>query len=126
VNQYYCDIVGYTREELLARTFFAITHPDDRETSRSALQGMLNGEMQNYMAEKRHIHKDSSCVWVQLTSSLICDPAGTPKYFISIFQDITARKLAEVERTQLLAREQAARAEAHTNEIALREANQRM
>src|SRR5437868_3259587 len=62
VNQYYCDIVGYTREELLARTFFWITHPDDREASRLALQRMLNGEMRNYMAEKRYLRKDGSCV----------------------------------------------------------------
>jgi PAS domain S-box-containing protein len=126
VNQYYCDIMGYTREELLDRTFFWITHPDDCEASRLALQRMLNGEMRNYMTEKRYLHKNGSCVWVQLTSSLIHDSAGMPKYFISIFQDITPRKLAEAERAQLLAREQAARAEAHTNEVALQEANQRM
>lgn len=126
VSQYYCDIVGYTREELLNRTFFWITHPDDREASRLALQRILNGEMRNYMAEKRYLRKDGSCVWVQLTSSLIHDPAGMPKYFISIFQDITTRKLAETEHAQLLVREQAARAESHTNEVALQEANQRM
>ena len=126
VSQYYCDIVGYTREELLDRTFFWITHPDDREASRLALQRMLDGEMQNYMAEKRYLRKDGSYLWVQLTSSLIRDPAGKPKYFISIFQDITARKLAEAERAQLLAREQAARAASHTNEVTLQEANQRM
>jgi PAS domain S-box-containing protein len=126
VNQCYCDIVGYTREELLDRTFFWITHPDDREASRSALQRMLNGEMQNYRAEKRYLHKDGSCIWTQLTSSLIRDPAGTPKYFISIFQDITARKLAEAERAQVLAREQVALTEVHSSEKALREAKQRM
>src|SRR5690242_6318532 len=126
VNQCYCDIVGYTREELLVRTFFAITHPDDREAGRVALQRMLNGEMQNYKTEKRYIRKDGSCVWVQLTSSLIRDPAGKQKCFIAIFQDITVGKLAEMERTQLLAHEQAARAEACANETTLREANQRM
>lgn len=126
VNQCYCDILGYTREELLTRTFFSITHPDDLEACLSAFQRMLNGDVQNYTIEKRHIHKNGSYTWVQLTSSLIRDPAGVPKYFISIFQDITARKLAEVERAQLLVREQAARAEAHGNEIALREVNQRM
>src|SRR5947209_2925275 len=126
VSQYYCYIVGYTREELLDRNFFWITHPDDREASRLALQRMLDGEMQNYMAEKRYLRKDGSYLWVQLTSSLIRDPAGKPKYFISIFQDITARKLAEAERAQLLVREQAARAESHTNEVTLQEANQRM
>jgi PAS domain-containing protein len=29
VNQKFCDITGYTREELLERTFQDITHPDD-------------------------------------------------------------------------------------------------
>jgi two-component system, cell cycle sensor histidine kinase and response regulator CckA len=97
VNQRLCDIVGYTRDELLARTFQDITHPDDLDVDLVALRQLLAGELQSLSREKRYLHKDGSIVWIDLTVSILRDLAGAPKSFIAVVQDITARKQLEQE-----------------------------
>jgi PAS domain S-box-containing protein len=95
VNQRLCEIVGYTTEELLAHTFQDITHPDDLELDLSHVGRLLAGEVPHYDLEKRYRRKDRSFVWVQLTVALVRKPSGEPDYFISVLEDITARKQAE-------------------------------
>ena len=101
VNQRLCDIVGYTRDELLAKTFQDITHPDDLGTDLGFVRQMLAGEIQTYTLEKRYWRKDGSLVWINLTVSLVREPAGTPHYFIKVIEDIHARKQAEAALRQL-------------------------
>jgi PAS domain S-box-containing protein len=113
VNQRFCDIVGYTREELLAQTFQDITHPDDLQANLECLCRLLTGELQTCTTEKRYIRKDGSLVWAHLTLSLVRDASGLPQYFISVIEDISGRKrIIEEERTQPLASDQTAPAEA--------------
>ena len=98
VNQRLCDIVGYTRDELLTRTFQDITHPDDLALDLPAQRRQLfAGEIQTLALEKRYLHKDGSVVWVELTVSMLREPSGEPKYQIAVVQDITARKQLEQE-----------------------------
>lgn len=103
VNQEICRIVGYTREELLARDFQSITHPEDLERDVASVQRMLARKIQMHAIEKRYLHKDGHPVWCQLNVSLVWNPDGTPRHFISQIQDITQRKQAEAERSRLLA-----------------------
>jgi hypothetical protein len=98
VNQRFCDIVGYSCEELMATTFTAITHPDDLEADLLARRRMLAGEINTHLMEKRYHRKDGSVVWVNMTVSLMRNVDGSPDYFISIIEDISARKRAETER----------------------------
>jgi len=95
VNQRLCDIVGYDREELLTKTFGDITHPDDLEQDLGALRRMLAGEVETYLREKRYYRKDGSVVWVNLTVSMVRKADGAPDYFVSLIEDITARKRTE-------------------------------
>lgn len=96
VNQKLCDIVGYTQQELLERTFQDITYPEDLDADLEYVRQMLAGEIQTYSMEKRYICKDSSPVWINLTGSLVREPMGEPKYFIAVVQDISDRKRAEL------------------------------
>jgi PAS domain S-box-containing protein len=100
VNHKLCEIVGYTREELAARTFQDITHPDDLEADLASLRQLLAGHISTYSMEKRYFHKDGSIVWIELTVSLVREPSGEPKYFISVVEDVCAKKRAEVELRQ--------------------------
>ena len=95
VNQKICDIVGYTREELLARTFQDITHPDDLEIDLGYVHKMLAGEIPAYSMEKRYLRKSGEVVWVNLSVALVRHADGSPDYFISVIEDISARKQAE-------------------------------
>jgi PAS domain S-box-containing protein len=95
VNHALCEITGYSPEELTARTFQAITHPDDVEADVAASGRLTRGEILRYRTEKRYLRKDGSAVDVQLNVSVLRSPSGAPLYYISQIEDITERKHAE-------------------------------
>jgi PAS domain S-box-containing protein len=104
VNQRLCNIVGRTRDEMLASTIKEITHPEDIDLDLANIREVLAGTITTYSKEQRYIHKAGSFVWVNLTVSLMREPNGQPRHFISVVEDISARKRAE-EKEQRLARE---------------------
>jgi len=95
VNDRLCDIVGYSREELLALTFQDITHPEDLEADLQLARDVLAGTRDSYSMDKRYLRRDGTVVWVTLTVALARDEQDDADYFISIVQDISARKAAE-------------------------------
>jgi len=101
VNQKFCDIVGYTREELLKMSYQDITHPDDLAADLDLVGKALAGEIETYSLEKRYVRKDQAVIWINLTASLVRTDSGEPRYFISIVQDITARLKVERESAEL-------------------------
>jgi PAS domain S-box-containing protein len=101
VNDKLCAMVGYSRDELLKLTFQDITHPEDLEKDLDFVRQVLSGEIQNYSMEKRYLCKDHSLVWINLSVSLVRTAAGAPLHFISVVQDITERKRAELEAQEL-------------------------
>lgn len=112
VNRSLCEIVGFSEGELLTKNFQDITHPEDLGTDLEQANRLLAGEIRTYEMEKRYVHQRGHLVWVLLSASLVSDPDDRPLYFVTQIQDITERVRARAEREQLLAREQAARAEA--------------
>ena len=95
VNQRLCDIVGYAREELLAHSFQDITHPDDLDRDLDHLRRLAAEEIPSYSIEKRYLRKDGAIVWINLTVALVRKDSGEPEYFISVIEDISARKRSE-------------------------------
>lgn len=94
-NRKLCEIVAYPREELLARTFQEITHPDDLAADLDNVRRMLAGEIASYAMEKRYLRKNGETVWINLTVGLIWKTDRTPDYFVSVVEDISARKASE-------------------------------
>jgi PAS domain S-box-containing protein len=105
VNRRLCEDIGYSEEELLARTFQEITHSDDLDAELKYVNEMLSGEIESYALEKRYIRKDRSRVWVNLTVSVARDLSGKPEYFIQVAEDITRRKDAQLVLGTLTPRE---------------------
>ena len=97
VNDRLCDIVGYEESELLGLTFQDITHPDDLANDLAQLERLRAREIDRYSLEKRYLRKDGQVIWVNLAVSLIFNDDGTPNHFVSIVEDIDARKSAERE-----------------------------
>ncbi len=95
VNERLCDIVAYSRDELLGMTFQDISHPDDLEADLACVAQLLAGERDSYALEKRYRRKDAALVWVNLTVSLVRHADGSPHHFIAVVEDIQRRKEAE-------------------------------
>ena len=95
INQKYCDIVGYSREEMTGKTFQEITHPDDLAADLENMSLLLAGETLTFSMEKRYFRKDGRIVWVNLTVSPMWGLDEEPDYHIAVVEDITAHKEAE-------------------------------
>ncbi|UWU77881.1 PAS domain S-box protein [Bradyrhizobium huanghuaihaiense] len=95
VNQQLCRLTGYTASELLGRTIFEETLPEDVAEDRAQFHRQLAGEFDRYSIEKRIVRKDGGYIWAAVTSSSIRDAAGRFLYAVRLQHDITDRKRAE-------------------------------
>ena len=95
VNSKLCSIVGYSQEEIRGMTFQDITHPDDLDADIALVKQVLSGGIDTYSIEKRYIRKTGEHIWVRLTVSLVRGENREPQYFISMVEDIQARKDSE-------------------------------
>ena len=95
LNQKFCDMLGYSRDELLGKTVREITHPDDYGQGTRYRAEVTHGDAQSRSGEKRFLRKDGSVMWVRRTMSSVYDEAGNPQYVISVVEDITERKAVE-------------------------------
>jgi PAS domain S-box-containing protein len=94
-NDRYCQMLGYSPDEMRLKTLTEITHPDDRDEALSGRRRLLAGEISSHTMEKRYVRKDQSIFWASLYRSLVRDRDGAPKYFIAVVEDISERKKAE-------------------------------
>ena len=101
VNRSLCQITGYTEAELLRTDFQTITHPEDLARDVDLAHQVLAGEIPGYQMEKRYVRKNGSLVWVLLHVSRIEATADSPAYFVSVVEDISARKAAELRMQSL-------------------------
>jgi PAS domain S-box-containing protein len=109
VNRKYCQMLGYSEQELLRLTLYDVTHPDDREASHVKMDSSFTGGPEEYSIEKRYMRKDGAIIWALVNWTIVRDAEGRPLLSVANIQDITARKQAEAEREELLLRERAAR-----------------
>jgi diguanylate cyclase (GGDEF)-like protein/PAS domain S-box-containing protein len=93
VNQRYCELTGYTNEELQEKTVLEITAPDDRQRHQERYES-LSEQGLSFSLEKRYLCRDGSLLWVNLTASAIRDVNGELMYLIGIIEDIDERKQA--------------------------------
>ncbi len=95
LNSRFCEITGYTMDELLNMNYVDITHPDDLKIDEDCISKVLNDESDSFTIEKRYIHKDGHNVWVTLYSNVLRDEKRNVKSAIAVIDDITARKNIE-------------------------------
>jgi len=104
INQAFCQITGYTEQELVARDFPSITHPDDLPRNMDLMRQILAGIIPTYVIEKRYLHKQGGAVWVRISVSLLRDSKRQPQHMIALVEDITERKQAEESLRELSGR----------------------
>ena len=93
VNRAFCELVGYSPEELKALTFRDITHPEDLALNISLGQRLEDGK--SFQMEKRYCHKDGSVVWANATVSPFRDEKGAMVRSLGIIENITEQKKVE-------------------------------
>ena len=95
VNNSFCQLIGYTNEELLTKTWMKITHPEDIKTSLNYAQDLVSGKIPSFRNVHRLLHKKGNSIWVDLTVVVLRDQEGNPIYVVGDIVDITERVLAE-------------------------------
>ncbi len=95
VNRAYCNLLGYTEQELLEISHYDVISPGDLPPSLSLVRQLLSGEIPGFILEKQFVRKDRTLVWVKNSVSLRRDDAGNPLNIVGITEDITERKKAE-------------------------------
>jgi PAS domain S-box-containing protein len=101
VNDALCDLLGYSREELMEITWPEITHPDDLAENLRLFEAALSGTGSDaYTMDKRFIRKDGGVIHTIICGECVRKPDGAPDYFLVLVQDITERKTAVEELRQ--------------------------
>jgi diguanylate cyclase (GGDEF)-like protein/PAS domain S-box-containing protein len=95
LNKKYCDITGYSEQEMRAITFREITHPEDLGLDHQQRRDLIAGAISEFTVEKRYIRKDGSVVWVILSVSPLWRAGQEPGTSLAVVRDVTKRKQAE-------------------------------
>lgn len=116
INDEYCRILGYPREELLQKTWAELTYPEDMKANQALFEETLAGKTEAFTLDKRMIRRDGGVINTTVSARCVRAADGTPDYFVSLLLDTT-------EREQAIEREQRARAEYTLQLIASQEAD---
>jgi PAS domain S-box-containing protein len=95
VNQKVCELMGYEAADLLGRSIFDETSPQDVAQDLAQFRRQVAGEIDGYTIEKRLARKDGSYVWAEVTSSSVRDASGNFVYAVRVQHDISKRRETE-------------------------------
>ena len=101
VNDYLCNLLGYSHQELLRMTWMSVSHPDYIDESLTYMKELLSHEINNFSLKQKVFNKEGNLLWVNISIVLINDADGQPKYVHGDIIDIT--KSREAERTMQMA-----------------------
>jgi PAS domain S-box-containing protein len=96
VNSYFCQLTGYTQDELRSMRVQDIVFPDDRAADLAGMRRLQSGEIGSYSTVKRYLRKDGSVVWAEVNRALVRDETGRA-LIVATVHDMTAQRKAEAE-----------------------------
>jgi PAS domain S-box-containing protein len=100
VNKALSRVLGYSVDELLTKSFSDVTYPDDLAADLAKFELMREGKIDSYEVEKRNVRKDGAIIWARKTVGCVRKGDGSIDYFVSVIEDISARKQAEKEHRE--------------------------
>lgn len=90
--------LGYSDEEMRAKPFVDLVHPDDRRRTEAETSGLFEGGVETVGFENRYLAKDGSWHWLRWSSTLSADES----LVYARATDVTELKRIESEREDLL------------------------
>lgn len=97
VNDRFCGMLGYSREELVGRSWSDFVHPEDLPKNIPVITAAIEGRLDQWSYDKRFIRKDGSIVHVTTSGACVRKGDGAVDYFLVLHQDITERTRSEGE-----------------------------
>ncbi|MGZ5091585.1 MAG: PAS domain-containing protein, partial [Burkholderiales bacterium] len=95
VNRKFADMLGYTVDELRRLGPADVGGKEHATGWPKRKRALLTGASREVTSEKQYVRRDGKTLWVSVVTSLISDESGKPQHFISVIQDISARRGAE-------------------------------
>jgi len=99
-NRAFCEMLGYTAEELQKKTWVDVTHQNEVSTNIAFRERLLRGDIPNFQMQNRYLAKTGQVVHAQLQMTLIKDEQDRPLHFISQVLNLTALKETQGELTR--------------------------
>ena len=95
-NRAFYDLLGYDVDEPVDVGIGALVYPEDADATSTQFRDLLNGDCDNYHAERRYRKKDGEPIWVLAKASAIRDEqTGAAQYAIVQAINIDRQKRAE-------------------------------
>jgi PAS domain S-box-containing protein len=91
VNQAFCEMLGYSRDELRSKKWQDLTPPEEVPGILKIITALLDGEKTEARFNKSYLHKNGTRVWADVSAALLRDEQGNPLHFITTVIDITER-----------------------------------
>ena len=101
VNDRLCEVLGYSREELLSKSWAEMTPSGDLERNVALFDELIAGQRNSYRMSKRFVRKDGGLVNTEIDVRAVRDERGQVKQLFATIQDVTERKRYEQELQQM-------------------------
>ncbi len=95
VNQALCDMLGYSREELLEKSWVAVSHAETVDADVAEFDRALRQQSDGYRRDKRYVRSDGTTIDVSVDVKAVRALDGAIDCFVATIYDITARVVAE-------------------------------
>jgi PAS domain S-box-containing protein len=100
VNHAMCELLGYSKAELLSLDWIEVTHPDDRQENIEEVARLSQGTDEVSYVSKRYVRKDGEVIFVEISDSVVRDEGGVPLYFVTHATDVTDRERLQAQLGQ--------------------------
>lgn len=101
VNARFSEIVGWSKEELLAKSVSDISRSADDAVALAAHGRLRAGESDFEAYERRYVRKDSSTVWANVTLSAVRDADQKLACVVGVVEDITDLRASRQKHSEL-------------------------
>ena len=95
INDAFSNMLGYSKEELFSMKFPEYTHLEDIDEELEQLNRITSGEIDNFVMEKKYVHKNGEILCANLFISAVKDQSDKLVRFLVIVEDVTERKKME-------------------------------